>query len=170
MSSTKNNVRRLGSVTIFWIGLVAGTLDISDALIFSYFRGATPKMVFQYIASGLIGIQKAHALGGESVALGVVMHYCIAMCWTVIFYLLSRKVPALVRWPAASGLIYGLFVYLFMNLVALPLSNVPHSHTAASLASRVNGILAVMVCIGMTSALLIARCEPNSLHRETPAL
>jgi hypothetical protein len=40
---------------ILRIGLIAGTLDITDALVFSYFRGATPVMVFQYIASGLIG-------------------------------------------------------------------------------------------------------------------
>lgn len=42
---------------ILGIGLVAGTLDIADALIFSYFGGATPVMVFQYIASGLIGLK-----------------------------------------------------------------------------------------------------------------
>ena len=35
---------------ILGIGLVAGTLDITDALVFSYFRGATPVMVFQTIA------------------------------------------------------------------------------------------------------------------------
>lgn len=159
MSSTADKSgRSLGAVTVLWIGLIAGTLDIADALIFSYFRGATPKMVFQYIASGLVGIQRAHALGIRSAVLGVAMHYCIAMCWTMIFYLLSRRVGIMARWPAASGLIYGLFVYLFMNLVALPLSNVPHVRSAPSLASRVNGILAVMVCIGMTSALLISYC------------
>ena len=43
-------------VTILWIGLFAGTLDIADNLIFNQLRGITPKMVFQYIASGLIGM------------------------------------------------------------------------------------------------------------------
>lgn len=157
MFSSGQSRRSLSAANIFLIGLVAGTLDISDALIFSYFRGTTPKMVFQYIASGLLGISKAHALGAESVALGVVMHYCIAMSWTVVFYLLSQRFAVLVRRPVISGLIYGLFVYLFMNLVALPLSNVPHPHAAMPLASRVNGVLAVMVCIGMTSALLMER-------------
>ena len=41
--------------TILWIGLVAGTLDITENLVFSQLRGVTPWRVFQYIASGLIG-------------------------------------------------------------------------------------------------------------------
>src|SRR6266446_542662 len=56
-------------VTTLWIGLLAGTLDITDNLIFNQLRGITPKMVFQYIASGLIGL-KAFQDGLESVVLG----------------------------------------------------------------------------------------------------
>jgi hypothetical protein len=37
--------------TVVWIGLVAGTLDITDNLIFNQLRGITPRIVFQYIAS-----------------------------------------------------------------------------------------------------------------------
>jgi hypothetical protein len=59
-------------LTILWIGLLAGTLDITDNLIFNQLRGITPKMVFQYIASGLIGM-KAFRGGPASVALGVVL-------------------------------------------------------------------------------------------------
>ena len=33
-------------LTIVWIGLVAGTLDITDNLIFNQLRGITPRMVF----------------------------------------------------------------------------------------------------------------------------
>jgi hypothetical protein len=60
--------------TILWIGLVAGTLDITDNLVFNLLRGITPKMVFQYIASGLIG-SSSFQRGGASIALGVVLHY-----------------------------------------------------------------------------------------------
>ena len=61
-------------LTILWIGLFAGTLDITDNLIFNQLRGITPKIVFQYIASGLIGLQ-AFRGGLASVALGVAIHY-----------------------------------------------------------------------------------------------
>jgi hypothetical protein len=39
---------------ILRIGVVAGTLDITDAFVFNAFRHITPMMVLQYIASGLI--------------------------------------------------------------------------------------------------------------------
>jgi hypothetical protein len=71
---------------IFRIGLIAGTLDIADALIFSRFRGATPVMVFHYIASGLIGI-RSFQLGWTSVVLGAAIHYFIALTWTAFFIL-----------------------------------------------------------------------------------
>lgn len=141
---------------ILGIGLVAGTLDITDALVFSYFRGATPVMVFQYIASGLIGL-KSFQLGWTSVVLGVAIHYFIALTWTAVFYIASRRFTVLVRRPVFSGLLYGVAVYLFMNLVALPLSGVPHPLKPVSFVSRVNGVLALMLCIGLTIALLVRR-------------
>src|SRR5581483_9567221 len=129
---------RIGALTIFWIGLVAGTLDISDNLIFNHFRRITPYMVFQYIASGLVGAKAFH-MGGASVVLGVFLHYFIALSWTVIFYVLSRRIAFLTRRPALSGLIYGALVYLFMNWIVLPLSGVPPVRSAITIANRVNG-------------------------------
>jgi hypothetical protein len=147
---------------ILRIGLIAGTLDITDALVFSYFRGATPFMVFQYIASGLIGA-RSFQLGWTSVLLGVAIHYFIALTWTALFYLLSRRFAILVRQPVPSGLLYGVAVYLFMNLVVLPLSRVPHPLKPASLVSRVNGVLALMFCIGLTISLLVRRGSVQSV-------
>src|SRR5260370_12703984 len=91
-------------LTILWIGLLAGTLDITDNLIFNQLRGITPKMVFQFIASGLIGM-KAFRDGLASVALGVAIHYTIALIWTALFYAASRKLPILNRRPALRGLV-----------------------------------------------------------------
>lgn len=112
-------------------------------------------MVFQYIASGLIGMRSVRA-GMASVALGVVLHYIIALLWTAVFYAASRKLAILTRRPVISGLLYGAFVYLFMNLVVLPLSRVPHVRSAITVASRVSGVLAVLLCIGLTISLLVS--------------
>lgn len=147
---------------ILRIGLIAGTLDITDALVFSYLRGATPVMVFQYIASGLIG-RRSFQLGWTSVLLGVAIHYFIALTWTAVFYFASRRFSILIRRPVPSGLLYGVAVYLFMNLVALPLSGVPHPLKPISLVSRVNGVLALMFCIGLTIALLVRRSSAHSV-------
>ena len=141
---------------ILWIGLLAGTLDITDSLIFNQLRGITPKMVFQYIASGLIGMKSFRA-GSASVALGVALHYAIALTWTTVFYAASRMLAILSRRPVICGLLYGCVVYLFMNLIVLPLSAVPHVRNAMTLASRINGVLAVVLLIGLTISLLMNR-------------
>src|SRR5260370_2041969 len=123
-------------LTILWIGLLAGTLDITDNLIFNQLRGITPKMVFQFIASGLIGM-KAFRDGLASVALGVAIHYTIALIWTAVFYAASRKLPILSRRPVLSGLVYGGAIYLFMNFIWLPLSVVPHPRSSIPLSSNI---------------------------------
>ncbi|MGB6877243.1 MAG: hypothetical protein WBD87_14545 [Candidatus Acidiferrales bacterium] len=154
------NARRTHSVwTVVWIGLVAGTLDISENIVFNAFRHITPYMIFQYIASGLIGM-KSFGLGGESVALGVAIHYAIAMTWTVIFYLASRKLLILTRHAAICGIVYGGVVYVIMNFVVLPLTRVPHARAAASVASRISGVLALLFCIGLAIALLVRKFAP----------
>jgi uncharacterized membrane protein YagU involved in acid resistance len=142
--------------TILWIGLVAGTLDITDNLIFNQLRGITPRMVFQYIASGLIGV-KAFRVGLASVVLGVAIHYTIALIWTGVFYAASRKLAILSRRPVLSGLVYGGAIYLFMNFIILPLSRVPHPRSAITLASRINGVLALLLFIGLPISLLMRR-------------
>lgn len=144
---------------VFWIGIVAGTLDISENIIFNAFRRITPYQIFQYIASGLID-GKSFAMGGASVALGVGIHYTIAMTWTVVFYFLSRKLIILTRQAAICGIVYGGVVYVIMNFVVLPMTRVPHARAAMSVASRVSGVLALLFCVGLTIALLVRRFAP----------
>jgi hypothetical protein len=138
------------------IGLFAGTLDITENLIFNAFRAITPTMVFQYIASGLIGMA-AFSGGLASTILGVLIHYAIALAWTGLFYVASRKVAMLIRRPILSGLIYGAIIYLIMNFLVLPLSGVPHPKSTITLANRINGVLALLFCIGLPVSLLISR-------------
>src|SRR5256714_6189019 len=45
-----------GPRAIFWGGLIAGTLDITYAIVFSYLRsGTSPVVILQSVASGLLG-------------------------------------------------------------------------------------------------------------------
>ena len=148
------NVR--AALSVLRIGLIAGTLDISENLIFNAFRHITPTMVFQYIASGLTG-PWAFRAGAASVVVGVAIHYSIALVWTVVYWLASRRVPVVIRRPVMSGLVYGGAVYVVMNWVVLPLTRVPRAHAAMSLASRISGVLALLFCIGVTIAVLVQR-------------
>ena len=148
--------------TILWIGLLAGTLDISENLIFNQLRGITPTMVFQFIASGLVGVRAFH--GGEaSIALGVAIHYTIAIFWTSAFYAASRELAILTRHPVICGLLYGGLVYVIMNFAVLPFSGIPHAPAAMTLASRISGVLALLFCIGLTISLLVRSSAPASL-------
>jgi hypothetical protein len=138
------------------IGLIAGTLDIAENLVFNAFRHITPVQIFQYIASGLTGTWAFHA-GMESVALGVAIHYTIALFWTTVYYAGSRWLGTLIRWPVMCGLVYGGVVYLIMNFAVLPVTRVPHARAAMTVASRVSGVLALLLCIGVTVAVLVQR-------------
>ena len=150
--------------SVLRIGLIAGTLDITENLVFNAFRHITPVQIFQYIASGLTGAWAFHA-GMESVALGVAIHYSIALFWTAVYYAARRSMVILIRRPVVCGLVYGGVVYLIMNFVVLPLTRVPHARAAMTLASRVSGVLALLLCIGLTIALL-ARRDSTRLELE----
>jgi hypothetical protein len=162
MAGASNATRVRRSWTVIWIGLVAGTLDISENIIFNAFRHITPYQIFQYISSGLID-GKSFTMGGASVVLGVGIHYTIAMTWTVAFYLLSRKLLFLTRHAAICGIVYGGAVYIIMNFAVLPLTRVPHARAAMTVASRVSGVLALLFCIGLTISLLVKRFAPPSM-------
>lgn len=157
-TSLATAARPAGAGTLIWIGLLAGVFDITDNIIFNLFRSITPYQIFQYIASGLIGPRAFH-LGWSSVALGVVLHFTIALIWTTVFFLASRKLAFLVRRPVLWGPVYGIIVYIFMEWVVLPRSGIPQPRVI-SLANRVNGVLALMFCIGFAVAMFISRRFP----------
>lgn len=154
---SENKTSLIGAFrTILWIGLVAGTLDITENLVFNWFRGITPWRVFQYIASGAIGMQ-AFKIGWVSVGLGVIIHYAIAVSWTAVFFVVASRIVTAVRHPIVSGLIYGLIVYLIMNFVVVPHIGVPHPPATITFASRINAVLALLFCIGLPVSLLVRR-------------
>jgi uncharacterized membrane protein YagU involved in acid resistance len=140
--------------TILWAGFLAGTLDIADAVIFYGLRGAPPVLLLQNIASGLLG-RDAFQGGLGTAALGLLLHFAIACSAATFYYLLSRSFGLLNRYFVVCGLVYGLGVYLFMNHIVLPLVFVNRSPLSGL--ALVNGVLAVMLCIGLTISVIVAR-------------
>lgn len=131
-------------------GLVVGTLDIADALIFFGFRGVSPTRILQGIASGLLG-RDAFAGGLATAALGLALHFFIATVIVGVFVLASRRLRWLVKAPLWTGVLYGVCVWLVMNLVVLPLSAAgpPAFRTVVV----INGLLVHMLAVGLPSAL-----------------
>jgi hypothetical protein len=136
-------------------GLIAGTLDITAACVSAWLQaGVTPVRVAQSVASGAIGRDAAVNGGIKTALLGLAFHYLIATTATAVFYFASRKLRFLVNWPVSMGLLYGVFVYLFMNFVVLPLSNVTR-RGAPPLSSRAIQMLIIMFCVGLPIALIV---------------
>jgi len=103
-------------------GLLAGALDILYACVFWRVRAGVPaRRIFQSVAAGLLG--RATFDGGvRTAALGLALHFFIAISMAVAYYLAARRWPLLWRQPWLCGAGYGLFLYGFMNYVVVPLS------------------------------------------------
>jgi hypothetical protein len=132
--------------------LIAGTLDISDALIFYGLRGSHPLVLLQVIASGLIGPTALRG-GVKTALLGLAIHYTITCAWAALFLLAVSKLP-IARWhPLLSGTLYGLLVYVVMTYLVVPHTRLvghPHFH----LVVFVNAVLALVFCIGIPIAYI----------------
>jgi len=106
-------------------GRIVGVLDLNYAIL--VYSPQKPILIPQTIASGILGM-KSYSGGAQTAALGVFLHFIIALGAATVYFLASRKLAFLVRRAVLSGLIYGALVYLFMHLVVLPISAAPHSH------------------------------------------
>jgi hypothetical protein len=146
--------RALSSVVLG--GLVAGAFDITYAIVFSYLRrGVLPSRVLQSVASGLLG-PAAYDGGTPTAALGLGLHFFIALVAAAIYVFASQYLPALVRRPVLIGAVYGFGIYVFMNWVVLPLSRIgPRPFPRWD--TLVTGLLVHMFLIGVPIALAASR-------------
>ncbi|HEX8658151.1 MAG TPA: DUF1440 domain-containing protein [Hymenobacter sp.] len=136
-------------------GLLVGTLDLGAAFISFYVTaGKSPLFILQAIASGLLGPAAFSGSGGV-LGLGLLLHYFIAFCFTALFLGLYQQVGFVARYPLVAGAFYGLFIWVVMNLVVLPLSRLPAQpfHPLAALREA----LILVFMIGIPLALLASR-------------
>jgi hypothetical protein len=83
------------------------------------------------------------------------MHFGVAYGVAAVFYLSSRKLPVLVRCAALAGVLYGIGVWLVMNLAVLPIVN----RTAISFPPPQWELILLLhvVCVGLPIALIVRR-------------
>jgi len=136
--------RRSAPRAIIIPGLVAGALDLVAAFI--YYGPHVPIG----IAGGLIG---SAATGGGPViyALGIALHFTVALIWTAIFYAASRRLVFMTEHPLVCGLVYGVIVLNVMSFIVLPLS-VLHATGPYQLQEMLRGLLTHMIVIGLPIA------------------
>jgi hypothetical protein len=102
-------------------GFCLGTLDLLFARIYWNAQGVTFVDVLHSIARGIYGNASRDG-GAQTAIVGAVAHYFIATCMVLAYYLASRQAKVLLQRAIPLGLVYGVFLYFFMNLVVLPLS------------------------------------------------
>ena len=136
--------------------LVAGTLDISAAILTWLIRGVAPTSVLQSVASGVLG-RRALEGGAGAAALGLVLHFALMAVIAGIFVFASQRVSMLRRQRLVWGVVYGVLVYVVMTYVVVPLSpspvRIPEGFDAAL------GVATHIVCVGLPIALVATR-EP----------
>jgi uncharacterized membrane protein YagU involved in acid resistance len=133
--------------------LIAGTLDIADALIFYGLRGVPPQGLLRFIAGCLLGVSALHG-GWAMAALGLAIHYTITLFWSALFLLAATRFTFLTSHAIASGLIYGGLIYIVMNFVVLPLTRLPPRSHHLPAAVLINGVLALLLFMGLPIALI----------------
>lgn len=138
--------------------LAVAVLDILEPIIFYGFRGVPPIRIFQSVASGLLG-REAYAGGVPSALLGAAVHLFISSVVVVVYWVASRRLPALTQRPLLYGVLYGLIVYAVMTFIVIPLSAIGGGVRVPPLPALLNGIFAHVVCVGPPSAYAARRAS-----------
>jgi len=157
--SLMTHVQRSGWWAVLVGGLAGGTLDILFAISFAGFNGVRPMRLLQSVGSGVLG-PDAYIGGSVSAALGLLLHFSIAIAFSGIFLLVSRRVPLLVYRPIVFGGLFGVGVFLIMRLVVLPLSAFPHPISFRPLATTLD-LLSHIFLFGIPIALAAREASPR---------
>lgn len=112
--------------TILIAGAVAGTLDMTGALV-TYaviLHKATVLLILQRIAAAVFGLGALK--GGSAMALwGLIFHYIIAFSFAAAYVLLYPRLSLMRKSRLMSGFLYGVLVWVIMNRVVLPMTRLP---------------------------------------------
>lgn len=132
--------------------LVAGTLDISSALIMVAVRsGKSPVPVFNYIASAVFG-PDAFTGGMPMIITGFLLHYLIALIFSTTLFLLYPTIYRFIKNKVLVGILFGLFNWITMTLIVVPLTRIPHR--PFNLSNALINIVILMLAIGIPVSLI----------------
>lgn len=112
MSARSSNA----TAAIGWTGFTCGVIDITAAfLVYGLVYGVRPVHLLQGIAAGLPGPVAAFQGGLATALLGLLCHLVIAFGATAVYFVVRRKINVLIEHAIASGILYGVAVYFFMQ-------------------------------------------------------
>jgi hypothetical protein len=130
-------------------GMAAGILDIGAA---AAINRKGPVAILHVIASGLLGA-KALKGGSLTAALGFLLQLAMSIAIAAIYGLGSLWLPILARMWIATGLAYGVGVFVVMTYVVVPLSAAPSRPTPGI--SKITKDLLAMLGFGLIVAFAV---------------
>jgi hypothetical protein len=133
--------------TSIYAGLVAGTVDIGAACLINR---VMPGPVLRFITSGLLGTPLPHELWVY--CLGMFLQWSMSIIIAGIFVLAANRLPLLLRRSFLAGIGYGVFVFVVMTFVVVPLSRAKSGPVTAL--SLIENLLAMMI-FGLIVAYIV---------------
>ena len=156
---------------ILYAAVLVGVLDITAACInLGVAYGFGPLRVLKGVAGGLLG-RSAIEGGLATAALGLAMHFTMALTITTIFYALSRRLPLPKKlWGVvAVGLLYGAAVFAVNNFATAPFLSWVRSlylHTPILFKPPMGWwqLIIHLFCVGLPIALVMHRYAPATVR------
>jgi hypothetical protein len=156
---------------ILYAGAIVGVLDITAACINAGVAyGFGPLRLLKGVAGGLLG-RSALQGGFATAALGLAMHFTMALTVTTIFYALSRRLPLPQKlWGVvAVGLLYGGAVFAVNNFATAPFLSWVRSlylHTPILFKPPMGWwqLIIHLFCVGLPIALVMHRYAPPTVR------
>lgn len=134
--------------------LIAGTLDIISAFVFSAMAGVSVLAVLKFVASGPFGDAPSETLGWGLV--GLLVHFAIMACMVTAYMIVAPRMPWLLRNPIVAGLLYGLLLWIIMYWIVRPLRfpELPLPHTLKGIAQA---LFSHCILVGIPIAWVASR-------------
>ncbi|MCC9070429.1 DUF1440 domain-containing protein [Flavobacterium sp. F-65] len=151
--------------TVLLSGLVAGAMDIISCIIIYVviLQKTTTTKILLSIASGIF---KKDAYSGDPkmAFYGLGIHFIIATLFALFYFKIYPYIPFLKKNTLLSGFIYGIFVWIVMNLIVLPIAFpiLPPKHLDFPL---LLSILILMFCIGLPVAFITKKYYAYTSNR-----
>lgn len=139
-------------------GLVASTVDIGAAALIGWLN---PIVILHAIASGVLG-KAAFFDSGWSALLGLLLQWAMGVVIAGIYAAMAWHAPVLRRRWITTGAVYGLAIYLVMNLVVVPLSAAPFQPQFGAI--KVVENLLAMILFG----LIVSFCVSCAMRAASP--
>jgi hypothetical protein len=139
--------------TIAWATLVAGTLDLLSAFLWSALQGGTPIKVLNAVASGPFGRQFSGVTGA---GVGLIVHFALMAVMAAVIVIAMTRWALLRRRAWIIGLAYGLAIYGVMYWIVLPM-RWPTLFPQTDPLEITKALVSHLLCVGLPLALIAAR-------------